>query len=87
LAADIFFSLQQQYGLTTCEDELRLERQLLYMQKHASDSIDQHTAKFKNLLAAVMAQQDPTSKYKDDKRNQLFLATLEHSKMTGASSF
>ena len=40
-----------------------------------------HTVKSKNLFAAVMTQQDPTSKYKDDKRNQLFLATLEHSKI------
>ena len=78
-AADLFFSLQQQYGSTTHEDEFRLEAQLMFMRKLPSNSVDQYVAKFKTHIAAVMAQQDPTAKYKDDKRHQLFLATLEYS--------
>jgi gag-polypeptide of LTR copia-type len=78
-AADLFSSLQEQYGSTTREDEFRLETQLMFLRKTATDTIDEHIAKFKGLIAAVMAQQDPASRYRNDKRNQLFLATLEYS--------
>jgi hypothetical protein len=78
-AAEIYASLKEQHGSRTREDELRLEIQLIHLRKTGSDSIDDHIAKFKTLIASVMAQQDPSSKYKNDKRNQLFLATLEYS--------
>src|SRR5271169_6775941 len=80
-AAELFSSLQEQYGSTTREDEFRLETQLMFMRKLGTDSIDTHIAKFKTLIASVMAQQDASSKYKNDKRNQYFLATLEYSEI------
>ena len=46
--------------------------------KLGTDSIDQHINKIEELIAAIMAQQADGEKY-DNKRNQLFLHTLQHS--------
>src|SRR5271169_1148407 len=80
-AAAIFTSLEEQYGSATREDEFRLETQLMLMRKLATDTVDEHIAKFKTLIATTMAQQDENRRYKNDKRNQLFLATLEYSEI------
>jgi hypothetical protein len=78
-AAAIFKSIDEQFGSATREDEFRLESQLMLMRKLPTDSVDEHIAKFKTLIATTMAQQDEDHRYKNDKRNQLFLATLEYS--------
>src|ERR1700685_2040032 len=78
-AAAIFNSIEEQFGSATREDEFRLESQLMLMRKLHTDSVDEHIAKFKTLIATTMAQQDEDHRYKNDKRNQLFLATLEYS--------
>src|SRR5271154_4613087 len=80
-AGEMYKSLDKQYGTATCEDELRLETQLIYLRKSATDTIEQHISKFKLLIASVMAQQADDNKYRKDKRNQLFLATLEYAKI------
>jgi hypothetical protein len=78
-AAAIFKSLEEQYGTTSREDEHRFERQLMFMRKPATDSVDEHIAKFKSLIASTMAHQEENHRYRNDKRNSLFLATLEYS--------
>ena len=78
-AAEIFRSLQQRYGTSSREDELRLESQLMSTRKLGADTIDQHINKVEDLIAAIMAQQAEGKKYDDDKRNQLFLHTLQYS--------
>ena len=80
-AAELSPSLKEQNGYRTRRDEFRLGTQLMFMRKLGTDSIDEHVTKFKFLIATIMAQQDPSSKYKNDKRNQLFLATLEYSEI------
>ena len=77
-AAEMFNSLEQQYGQITPEDEMRLETQLIHMRKQATDTIEQHITKFKALISAVMAQQDAPHKYSNSKRNQFFIASLEY---------
>ena len=71
-AAQIFKSFKQHYGSASCEDELRLETQLMSTRKLATDTIDQHINKIERLIASIMAQQDKDKKYANDKRNQLF---------------
>jgi hypothetical protein len=80
-AAAIFRSLEEQFGSATREDEFRLESQLMLMRKLPTDTVDEHIGKFKTLVATAMAQQDEDHRYKNDKRNQLFLATLEYSEI------
>src|SRR5271167_670204 len=82
-AAEIFYSLQQHFGLAPREDDLRLEAQLMVLRKAGTDTIDQHITKVENLIAAIMAQQAPGKKYDNDKRNQLFLQTITHAKIEG----
>src|SRR5205814_6165119 len=78
-AAEIFRSHQQRYGTSSREDELRLKMQLISTRKLGTDTIDQHINKVEDLIAAIMAQQAEGKKYDDDKRNQLFLHTLQYS--------
>jgi len=76
-AAQIWLALQQRYASKSREDELRLEGQLLDFKKSATDSIDQHIAKFDILIASIMAQQPTGQRYDDTKKNRYFLRTLE----------
>jgi gag-polypeptide of LTR copia-type len=78
-AAELFSSLEQQYGSTSRGDELRLETELIHMRKTGSVSVEDHIAEFKSKMAAIMDQRDLSSKHKTDKRNHLFLAMLEYS--------
>ena len=65
--AEMFNSLEQQYGQIITEDEMRLETQLINARKHTTDTIEQHITKFKALFSAVMAQQDARYKYSNRK--------------------
>ena len=76
-AAEIWLALQQRYASKSREDELRLEGQLLDFKKSATDSIDQHIAKFDILIASIIAQQPTGQRYDDTKKNRYFLRTLE----------
>ena len=76
-AAEIWLALKQRYASQSREDELRLEGQLLDFKKSATDTIDQHIAKFDTLIASIIAQQPIGQQYDDTKKNRYFLRTLE----------
>jgi hypothetical protein len=76
-AAQIWLSFKQRYASQSREDELRLEGQLLDFKKQSIDTLDQHIAKFDNLISAIMAQQPQDQRYDDTKINRYFLRTLE----------
>ena len=78
-AAEIFKSLEQQYGAATREDQFRFEKQLMWMRKTPNHTVEEHIVRFKKLMAQAMAHQPPSHRYKMDQQNQIFLATLEYS--------
>ena len=81
-AYDIWRTLQQRYASKTREDEVRLEAQLLDLRKSSKDTLDQHIAKFDDLVASIMDQQPSDRQYDDVKVNQYFLRTLKLSNIS-----
>jgi hypothetical protein len=73
-AAQIFHALEQRYGSTSREDELRLESLLLDMRKQSGDSIDRHIDRFTALMSSILAQQPSDRRYDNAKRNKYFLS-------------
>jgi len=73
----IWQTFQQRYDSKACEDEVRLEAQILDMRKLATDDLDAHINKFDALAVVLLDQQPDNHRYEDFKVNQYFLRTLE----------
>jgi gag-polypeptide of LTR copia-type len=76
-AAEIWSVFLARHGQCSRDDELRLEAELLSLVKLSTQTLDQFTERFDDLISSIRAQQEPNQHWDDRKVNMHFIRSLE----------